>query len=119
MLNPAKNSKPLALCVLCFCLLGVPARLMLFAQETPQPSPSIVERKNRAPVSREMLTVKLPKPAEFKLKNGVTVLVMEDHRAPFISVQLHIMGAGALFEPPALPGLAGTTAQMLREGTNS
>jgi predicted Zn-dependent peptidase len=92
---------------------------MLFAQETSQPSPSTVERKNLAPVSREMLRVQLPKPAEFKLKNGVTVLVMEDHRAPFISTQLHIMGAGALFEPNDIPGLAGTTAQMLREGTRS
>ena len=102
-----------------FCALAVSAQLTLWAQEGQTPSPSKVERKNRAPVSRDMLRVKLPKPAEFKLKNGLTVLVMEDHRAPFISVQLHIGGAGALFEPSSMAGLASTTAQMLREGTKS
>lgn len=66
-----------------------------------------------------MLRVKIPKPTETKLKNGLTLLILEDHRAPSVSVQLHIGGAGALFEPAALAGLAGTAAQMLREGTQS
>jgi predicted Zn-dependent peptidase len=78
-----------------------------------------VERKNKAPVSREILRVKLPKPAEAKLKNGLTVLILEDRRAPFINLQLYIGGAGALFEPANRTGLASTTAQMLREGTKS
>ncbi len=99
--------------------MALPARLPLQAQEGEALSPGKIERKNRAPVSRDMLRVKLPKPVEVKLKNGLTVLVMEDHRAPFISLQLHIKGAGALFEPAPLAGLASTTAQMLREGTKS
>ena len=82
-------------------------------------APSKVERKDRAPVSREILQVKLPKPVEAKLKNGLTVLIVEDRRAPYISMQLHIGGAGALFEPAGMAGLASITAQMLREGTNS
>ncbi|MDH3446148.1 MAG: insulinase family protein, partial [Deltaproteobacteria bacterium] len=92
---------------------------LLEAQETEAPPPSKVERKNRAPVSRQVLEVKLPRPVEAKLKNGLSVLIMEDHRAPFVSVQLHIAGAGALFEPETMAGLANTTAQMLREGTES
>ena len=76
-----------------------------------------VERKNRAPVSREILRVAIPKPVATTLPNGVRVLILEDHRFPTVSVQLHINGAGALFEPPELPGLAHVTAQMLREGT--
>ena len=48
--------------------------------------PSKVERKNQAPVSREMLRVKLPRPVEAKLKNGLTVLIMEDRRAPFVNI---------------------------------
>jgi zinc protease len=111
--------KPLGISFVFFCALAASAQLTLWAQEGEMPSPSKVERKNRAPVSRDMLRVKLPKPAEVKLKNGLTVLVMEDHRAPFISVQLHIGGAGALFEPSSMAGLASTTAQMLREGTKS
>jgi len=79
--------------------------------------PAKVERKNRAPVAREILSVTLPKPVEAKLKNGLTVLIIEDHRAPFVSLQLHVGGAGGLFEPKGMTGLAGVTAQMLNEGT--
>ena len=91
----------------------------LAAQESAANPISKVERKNRAPISQEVLRVKLPKPVEAKLKNGLTVLIAEDHRFPTVSVQLQISGAGALFEPANLPGLASVTAQMLREGTKS
>ena len=89
------------------------------AQESVETPASKVERKNKAPVSREVLRVKLPKPFETKLKNGLTVLILEDHRTPSIFVQLDVGGAGALFEPPTMTGLANATAQMLREGTRS
>lgn len=91
----------------------------IFAQDGAAVAPSKVERKDRAPVSREISQIKLPKPIEAKLKNGLTLLILEDHRAPFINLQLHIGGAGALFEPAALAGLANSTAQMLREGTQT
>jgi len=91
----------------------------VLAQGREVAAPSKVERKDRAPVSREILPIKLPKPIEAKLKNGLTVLILEDHRAPFINLQLHLGGAGALFEPAAMAGLASTTAQMLGEGTRS
>ena len=91
----------------------------LHSQEGASPSLSKVERKNKAPASQEILRIKLPKPVEAKLKNGLTVLILEDHRAPYINVQLHIGGAGALFEPADRAGLANATAQMLREGTKS
>ena len=101
-------------------LLGFAACQVLgktLAQDGVAAASSKVERKNRAPVSREILPIKLPKPIEAKLKNGLTVLILEDHRAPFINMQLHLDGAGALFEPAAMAGLAATTAQMLGEGT--
>src|SRR3990172_2256902 len=91
----------------------------LAAQESAETPPSKVERKNRAPVAREMLRVKIPKPTEAKLKNGLTVLILEDHRSPSVTVQLNIGGAGALFEPAALAGLAGTAAPILRQCTPS
>ena len=95
--------------------LAVPVR----GQDGLATPPSKVERKNRAPVARNILDVKLPKPVEAKLKNGLTVLIIEDHRAPFVSMQLHVSGAGGLFEPAAMTGLASITAQMLREGTKT
>jgi zinc protease len=80
-------------------------------------SPSKVERKNLAPISKEILQVKLPRPVEATLPNGLTVLILEDHRFPIVNVDFTIDGAGALWEPADQHGLAGATAQMLREGT--
>lgn len=94
---------------------GAPAQLL--AQEAAATPLSKVERKNKVPVSKEVLDVKLQRPIERKLSNGITVLIMEDHRFPVITTEFHIRGAGALFEPEKLKGLAGVTAEMLREGT--
>jgi zinc protease len=105
--------------VLFGALILVGSSLPLSGQESISTPQSKVERKNKAPVSREILRVKLPKPIEAKLKNGLTVLILEDHRAPFVTLQLHIGGAGALFEPADMAGLANATAHMLREGTQS
>src|SRR5438876_7041019 len=80
---------------------------------------SKVERKNRAPVSKDILRVKLPHAIEKTLSNGLTVLIMENHRLPLVSLQYNISGAGPIYEAANLPGLAGITAQMLREGTKT
>jgi zinc protease len=82
-------------------------------------SRSKVERKNRAPVSKEVLRVKLPKPVEVVLDNGLTVMILEDHRFPVVNMSLQMSGAGPIFDPADKPGLANLTAQMLREGTKT
>lgn len=71
--------------------------------------------KNRAPVSKEVLKVSFPRPKEFKLKNGMTVLVLEDHRLPTVLYQV-FMPRGALTADPSVPGLASFTADLLKEG---
>ncbi|MDQ2900838.1 MAG: insulinase family protein, partial [Acidobacteriota bacterium] len=106
---------PLAL-IVCFGL-NAPAQTPSAAPTDKAVSASKAERKNRAPVSKEVLRVKLPKPIETKLDNGLTVLILEDHRLPNVTLQFLINGAGPLDEPADRPGLASTTAQMLREGT--
>src|SRR5690348_10074955 len=80
---------------------------------------SKVEMKNRAPVSKEILKVNLPKPYETKLSNGLTVLILENHRLPTATVQFNISGAGAVYEPADEPGLASITASMVTQGTAS
>ncbi len=80
---------------------------------------SKVERLNRAPVSKEILKVKLPRPVETVLPNGIHVMILEDHRFPLVTVQFDINGAGPLYEPANLPGLAGATARLLDEGTRT
>lgn len=82
-------------------------------------SVSKVERKNKAPVSKEVLRVKLPKPKEVTLDNGLTVLILEDHRFPTVNVRLDLAAAGALYEPANMPGLASAAASLIREGTKT
>src|SRR6267154_1827271 len=80
---------------------------------------SKVERLNRAPVSKEILQVKLPRPVEATLSNGIHVMILEDHRFPLITVQFEINGAGPIYEPANQPGLAETAAGMLLGGTKT
>lgn len=80
-------------------------------------SASTVQRLGKVPVSTDVLKVKLPKPTEHALENGLTVLILEDHRLPTVTVTLNMSGAGALYEPADTPGLAAAAAALLREGT--
>jgi len=52
-------------------------------------------RLNRAPVSNEVLKVKLPRPAERKLTNGLRLLILESHRAPTVALTIAISVLGA------------------------
>jgi len=79
-------------------------------------SMSQVERLNRAPMNKEVLKVQLPRPTETKLANGLTLLLLEQHKLPTASLALWIK-TGALADPRDMPGLAKFTADMLHEGT--
>ena len=80
---------------------------------------SKVERLNRAPVSKDILKVKLPRPFETILPNGINLMILEDHRFPLVTVQFDIDGAGPMYEPAGQPGLAGATARLLADGTKT
>ena len=75
---------------------------------------SKVERLNRAPVSKDILKVKLPRPVETVLPNGINLMILEDHRFPLVTVQFDINGAGPMYEPANLPGLAGVDGALAR-----
>ena len=83
------------------------------------PSSAGLVVKGKAPVSNDILKVKLPKPQEADLPNGLHLMVLEDHRLPRIAFQIIIPGAGGYFDPPAMIGLSTYTAQMMREGTTT
>ena len=85
------------------------------AQDKSMPA-SKVERLNRAPVNKEVLRVQLPRPVVVKLKNGLTLMLLEDHKLPTVSFMMRIQ-PGQLADPNDIPGLASFTASMLREGT--
>ncbi len=75
--------------------------------------------KGKAPVSNELLKVKLPRPQEADLANGLHLIVLEDRRLPQITFQIIIPGAGGYFDPADKIGLASYTAQLMREGTKT
>lgn len=74
--------------------------------------PSKVQRLNKVPINHEILKVKLPHPVEVTLPNGLSVLILEQHRLPTVSYTLWIK-SGALSDPKDMPGLASFTADLL------
>ncbi|HEY3837703.1 MAG TPA: pitrilysin family protein [Bryobacteraceae bacterium] len=96
---------------------------LVLAQTSPESDKSVslskVERKNKAPVSQELIKVKLPRPVEAKLDNGLTVLILENHKLPYVSMELVIDGAGPISEPAGQTGLASATAALMTQGTKS
>ena len=95
---------------------------VLLAQDAPPAQQSTdfkgVVRKNLAPVSNDILRVKFPKPSEGKLKNGMSLMVLEDHRSPTISIQID-MPASRLNVPREMEGLSDATTALLRLGTET
>jgi zinc protease len=86
------------------------------AGEQPPPMAGVVF-KNKAPVSDKLLAIKLPRPQEADLPNGIHVMLLEDRRAPQVTMQLSMRGAGGYYDPAEHAGLAQFTAANLREGT--
>ena len=60
----------------------------------------------------------LPVPKRFVLPNGLTVMLVEQHRLPVIAANLVVL-AGSDRNPADKPGLASFTADMLDEGTRT
>ena len=84
--------KKSAFCSLLFALVLALA-VAVGAQEQPPPAAKPGQMKNLAPVSKDVLKITLPRPAEADLSNGVHLMVLEDHRVPSISFEIMMMGA--------------------------
>jgi len=63
-------------------------------------------------------SVTIPKPVEQTLKNGLRVVVIEDHDLPLLSAQVLVKN-GAEVDPAQLSGLADMTASLLTKGTKT
>jgi predicted Zn-dependent peptidase len=72
--------------------------------------------KGKAPVSQEVLKVKLPRAEEATLKNGLQVVLLKSTKVPTFNMQMVVL-SGGLADPADYHGLAGFTASLLREGT--
>ncbi len=100
-------------------LSTVPAMSTGLQDGAPQPSRTQMVLKGKAPVSNEILKVKLPRPQEADFPNGLHLMVLEDRRLPQIAFQIIIPGAGGYFDPADRVGLASYTASLMREGTKT
>ncbi|HEX5483398.1 MAG TPA: pitrilysin family protein [Terriglobia bacterium] len=89
--------KTVLLCALGLLAASLPARELPPLVPPPQP-------------------VVIPVPAAQTLPNGLTVLVLERHTLPVVTLNLAIK-AGAEADPPGLPGAAQLVASLLDEGT--
>ena len=85
------------------------------AQAQPE-SVSQVELKGKVPVNPETLRVKLPRPQEAVLSNGLRIYLLEDRKLPTFNLYFVVKGGG-LADPPEKRGVAMVTASLLREGT--
>lgn len=71
-----------------------------------------------APTKAEDGTLRLPPYKKVKLKNGMTVLLMEQHEVPIISFNF-IVKAGSVADPAGKEGLAALVAGLMRKGTKT
>ncbi len=70
----------------------------------------------KAPGPEKEPTFKPPVAKRSKLENGMSLLVVENHKLPIVSMTLVAPGAGASSDPSAKPGVASFTADLLDEG---
>lgn len=71
---------------------------------------------SKAPAPAKDPTFKPPVAKRAKLKNGINLLVIENHTLPIVAMELVVLGAGPAADPKGKGGLAGFTADMLDEG---
>ena len=69
-----------------------------------------------APAPTTEPTFAPPVAKRMRLANGMTLLVVENHALPIISMELVIPNAGSSTDPRAKPGAAALTADLLDEG---
>ena len=113
-------TKRLVLAMFHAAALAAVAEVQASAQTPGQQPQSVagVVRLNRAPVASGVLNVKLPRPAERQLSNGIKLLVVESHRVPSITLRI-TLPSGDLRDPQGLPGISDATAALIRLGTKS
>ena len=75
------------------------------------------EWRNQPPQAGAASKLALPVPKSFKLANGLTIMLVEQHNLPVVSANLVVL-SGSEANPASKPGLASFTADMLDEGTN-
>jgi zinc protease len=72
----------------------------------------------KPPAPAPLKPANFPPYQEATLANGVHLVVVENHKAPVVSISLS-MPAGAIYDPPGKEGVAGMTAALLTKGAGA
>lgn len=83
----------------------------------PALTPQVAAATTKAQPSQAINLKAIPKPQEFRLANGLKVLLVERHDLPLVDVRI-VFRAGRLYEPAGKAGLADLTARMMTLGTH-
>ena len=106
--------------ILALMLIALVSSLALGQGGAPMPQQQQTTKgaviKGKAPVSKEVLKVKLPRAEEATLKNGLRVVLLPAHKVPTFNMQMVVL-SGGLSDKADYRGLANFTASLLREGT--
>lgn len=92
-------------------------RLRVLPEQPLTPASVTVDRSIMPGPTKEPLFTP-PVPERRRLPNGLGVTFVEKKGFPIVSFSL-LVNAGAITDPPDMPGLASFTAQMLTEGTET
>ena len=114
---PTKNNKGFGFAgmLLAATMLLQPATMtQAFAAPAKAATPQAA--KAQAATSQAHGLQALPKPQEFRLANGLKVLLVERHDLPLVQVQV-VFRAGRLYEPAGKAGVADLTANLMTKGT--
>ena len=113
-----KTTKNTSYIVVALTLIALASSIVLgqggMAPQTQSTKGAVI--KGKAPVNKNILKVKLPKEREAKLTNGLTVVLLEDHKVPTFTMQMVFL-SGGLADAADYHGLSSFTATLLREGT--
>lgn len=92
------------------------ALLLTAASAAPAQTPA--KAKATPPAPKPIEDVRFPAFQQKTLPNGLRVVVIEHHEQPAVTLRL-VLDAGKSFEPAGKAGLAGATAALLNQGTES
>ncbi len=80
--------------------------------------PAFAQVETTPPIPAAPRPIRIPKPVEKTLANGMRVIVVEKKGVPLVNARLLIRNGGEA-DPANLPGLADTTASLLSKGTTT
>jgi zinc protease len=108
-----RQQQIIKIAVITFSLLIVP--LVLFFLSLSLPAKAATPKHYTDLTFPPLAAVRIPKYTQFKLPNGITVYLMEDHELPLVGGTA-LFRTGKRFEPAEKTGLAELTGWTLRAG---